>query len=176
MVIAQVALSLVLLSGAGLLIRSFTRLQNIDPGFRAENLLTARVQLPSARYHDPRRSAAFYTDTLARVVALPGVESAAAVSFLPLAGLGIATRFYRADGPVPTAGEAPSTDVRPVTAEFFRTRGVPALAGRECGELDEPVIEGAADHSLASWADSSGGPDERGHPTFQQDRNSESVR
>jgi len=131
LVVAEVALSLVLLAGAGLLIRSFVRLQNINPGFRPTGVLTARVQLPGLRYNDPRRSAGFFTDVLSRIVALPGVQSAAGVSFLPLAGPGIGTSFYIADRPQPAAGEAPVTDVRPVTPEFFRTMGIPHLVGRD---------------------------------------------
>lgn len=131
LVVAEVALSLVLLAGAGLLIRSFVRLQNIDPGFRAEGLLTARVQVPAAQYRDSRQSSGFYTDALTRIAVLPGVRDAAAVSFLPLAGLGIGTSFYRTDRPVPAPGEAPTTDVRPVTPNFFRTMGIPQLAGRD---------------------------------------------
>ena len=136
LVVAEVALSLVLLTGAGLLIRSFSRLQNIDPGFRSAGLLTARVQLPASRYDSDERSSRFYTDVLARVSGVPGVQSAAGVSFLPLAGLGIGTSFYRADGPPPAPGEAPSTDVRPVTPRFFRTMGIPHLAGRDFTDAD----------------------------------------
>lgn len=134
LVVAEVALSLVLLAGAGLLIRSFVRLQNIDPGFRAESVLTARVQLPGTRYSDERRSAGFYTDALARIAVVPGVQSAAGVSFLPLSGLGIGTSFYRADQPQPAAGEAPTTEVRPVTSGFFRTMGIPHIAGRDLSQ------------------------------------------
>lgn len=136
LVVAEVALSLVLLAGAGLLVRSFVRLQNIDPGLRAGSVLTARVMLPAARYNDPRRSAGFFTDAVARIAALPGVESAAGVSFLPLAGLGIGTSFYRADQPPPAAGQSPTTDVRPVTPGFFRTMGIPHRAGRDFAATD----------------------------------------
>jgi putative ABC transport system permease protein len=136
LVVAELAVSLVLLAGAGLLIRSFARLQAIDPGFRSEGLLTARVQLPSARYRDPVKSAGFYTDALARIAAIPGVRDQAAVSFLPLTGLGIGTSYYRADQPTPPAGEAPTTAVRPVTPNWFRTMGIPLLAGRDFTDAD----------------------------------------
>jgi putative ABC transport system permease protein len=136
LVVAEVALSLVLLAGAGLLVRSFVRLQNVDPGFRAEGVLTARVQLPGARYSDPRLSAGFFTDAVSRIAALPAVRSAAGVSFLPMAGLGIGTSFYVADQPVPAAGEAPTTDVRPITPGFFRTMGIPHLVGRDFTAAD----------------------------------------
>ena len=131
LVVAEVALSLVLLAGAGLLVRSFMRLQQIDPGFRAKGLLTARVQVPGSRYDDDRKIAAFYEGAIERISALPGVRSAAGVSFLPLAGLGIGTSFHVDGRPVPGPGEAPSTNVRPVTAGFFRTMGLRQLAGRD---------------------------------------------
>jgi putative ABC transport system permease protein len=136
LVVAEVALSLVLLACAGLLIRSFVRLQNIDPGFRAEGLLTARVQLPATRYNDERRSAGFFTDVLGRIATLPGVESAAGVSYLPLSGPGIGTSFYVADQPPPAAGEAPTTEVRPVTPGFFRTMNIRHVAGRDFTDSD----------------------------------------
>jgi len=136
LVVLEVALSLVLLAGAGLLIRSFLRLQQVDPGFRSEGLLTARVQLPAARYDSARVSSGFYTDAVARVSALPGVTSAAAISFLPFTGLGIGTSFSLADRPQPAPGDLPVTDVRPVTPRFFRTMGIPHLAGRDFSDSD----------------------------------------
>jgi putative ABC transport system permease protein len=136
LVVIEVAVSLVLLAGAGLLIRSFIRLQNVDPGFRAEGLLTARVNLPAARYRDAQRSAAFYTDALARIAQLPGVTDQAGISFLPLTGLGIGTSYWRADRPTPADGDAATTAVRPVTPQWFRTMGVPLLAGRDISEQD----------------------------------------
>jgi putative ABC transport system permease protein len=136
LIVAEVALSLILLTGAGLLMRSFSRLQNTDPGFRAPGLLTARVQLPDARYDDERRSAGFFTDAVGRISALPGVQNAAAISFLPLAGPGIGTSFYVADQPPPLPGAAPTTDVRPVTPNFFRTMGIPQVAGRDFALAD----------------------------------------
>jgi putative ABC transport system permease protein len=144
LVVAEVALSLVLLTGAGLLIRSFVRLQNVNPGFRAEGLLTARVQLPAARYSDQRRSAGFFTDVLTRIAPLPGVQSAAGVTFLPLSGPGIGTSFYLADRPEPAAGEAPVTEVRPVTPGFFRTMGIPQLTGRDFTAADQVDTPGVA--------------------------------
>jgi putative ABC transport system permease protein len=143
LVVAEVALSLVLLAGAGLLIRSFMRLNDVDPGFRAEGLLTARVQLSGARYEDDAKTAAFYTEAVNRISTGPGVRSAGGISFLPLAGPGIGTRFHRPDQPKPAAGDEPVTDVRPVTPNFFRTMGVPQLAGRDFTTSDQaqsPVV------------------------------------
>jgi putative ABC transport system permease protein len=136
LVVVEVAISLVLLAGAGLLIRSFVRLQSVDPGFRADGLITARVQVPSSRYADDRRSSGFFTDVVARVTQQPGVTAAAAVSFLPFTGLGIGTSYFRGDRPEPAPGDLPSTAVRPVTPAWFRTMGIPQLAGRDFTAAD----------------------------------------
>jgi putative ABC transport system permease protein len=143
LVVAEVALSLVLLTGAGLLIRSFVRLQNIDPGFRSEGLLTARVSLPQARYSNDRLTAGFFASAIERMRAIPGVQSVAGISFLPLSGPGIGTSFYRLDQPKPADGQLPTTDVRPVTPEFFKTMGIPQLAGRDItphDNADAPLV------------------------------------
>jgi putative ABC transport system permease protein len=135
LVATEVALSLVLLTGAALLVQSFVRLSNISPGFRAEGLLTARVQVPP-RYDTPERRSRFYLDVVSRIAALPGVQSAAAISFLPLAGGGIGTSFFRTDRPDPAPGQAPTADVRPVTPGFFRTMGIPHVMGRDFASAD----------------------------------------
>ncbi len=136
LVIAEVALSLILLTGAGLLIRSFMRLQQVEPGFRAEGVFTARVQLPAARYSEERDIAAFHTRVVERMSSIPGVRSAAGVTFLPFSGLGIGTGFYIDGTPEPAPGESPVTEVRPVTPGFFRTMGIPQLAGRDISSSD----------------------------------------
>jgi putative ABC transport system permease protein len=136
LVVAEVALSLVLLAGAGLLIRSFTRLQSIDPGFDTAGVFTARVTLPAARYETQAQAATFFETAVERVRNLPGVQEAAAVSFLPLSGPGMATSFHRTDQPEPPDGQRPTTEVRPVTPNFFRTMGIPQLAGRDFSAAD----------------------------------------
>jgi putative ABC transport system permease protein len=148
LVIAEVALSLVLLAGAGLLIRSFVALQSINPGFQAEGVLTARVQVTGEQYSEPRRAASFYTEALSTIAALPAVQSAAAVTFLPMSGPGIGTSFHRLDRPVPAAGDTPSTEVRPVTPGFFRTMAIPQLAGRDftlADTADTPFVAVVSD-------------------------------
>ena len=138
LVVAEVALSLVLLAGAGLLIRSFTRLQNIDPGFRSNGVLTARVQTPGVRYPTPVQRSGFYTNTLARITALPGVEQAAAITFLPMArGGGMRTGYWRSDRPQPSPGQGSTTDVRPITPGFFKTMAIPMVAGRDFRAADQ---------------------------------------
>ena len=136
LVVAEVALSLVLLAGAGLLIRSFVALQNVNPGMRTQGVLTTRVTLPSVRYREDRAIYGFYDSAIARIAAIPGVESVAGVTFLPLAGPGIGTSFYRLDRPTPAPGEFASTDVRPVTPHFFKTMGIPQLSGRDFSAAD----------------------------------------
>jgi putative ABC transport system permease protein len=143
LVVAEVALSLVLLTGAGLLIRSFMRLQSINPGFRSEDVLTARVQVSGARYDTPAKVAGFYRDVLSRVETVPGVQSTGGITFMPLTGPGIGTGFYRGDQPPPADGDAPTTDVRPITPNYFRTMGIPQLAGRDftaADDLDRPQV------------------------------------
>jgi putative ABC transport system permease protein len=136
LVVAEVALSLVLLTGAGLLIRSFINLQNISPGFRTDGVLTARVQLPATRYRQEPDIARFLGDAVGRLRQVPGVRNAAGVTFMPLTGLGIGTSFHRLDRPEPAPGEFPSAQVRPVTPGFFATLGIPQLAGRDFTEAD----------------------------------------
>jgi putative ABC transport system permease protein len=130
LVVAEVALSLVLLAGAGLLLRSLLKLQSIDPGFPAEGVLTASLQLPKTRYDDPKADS-FYRQLLARISALPGVESAAAMTPLPLAAPGIGSSYHRVDRPPPVGGRGTSAEVRPVTPGLFRAMRIPHLAGRD---------------------------------------------
>jgi putative ABC transport system permease protein len=138
LVMGEVAIAMVLLSCSGLLIRSFIRLQAIDPGFHAAGVLTARVQVPDDAYPDAEHSSGFYTRALERIAAVPGVRDAAAVSYLPLAGPGIGTSFHRADAPPPQPGQAPAAEVRPVTPGWFRTMGIPRIAGRDFTAGDRP--------------------------------------
>ena len=138
LVVAEVALSLVLLVGAGLLIRSFMRLQNIDPGFNPAGVLTARVQTPGVRYPQPQQRAGFYSNALARIRALPGVEQAAGVTFLPMGrGGGMRTDYWRSDRPQPAPGEGASADVRPITPDFFKTMRIAMVAGRDFTPADQ---------------------------------------
>jgi putative ABC transport system permease protein len=136
LVVAEIALSLVLLAGAGLLIRSFIALQNVDTGMRTDGVLTARVTLSGQRYNSERAMGDFFTDVVSRITAMPGVESASAVSFLPMAGFGIGTDFYRLDRPVPEPSQLSGTDVKPVAPHFFKTMGMTQLAGRDFAASD----------------------------------------
>ncbi len=135
-VVAEVALSLVLLVGAGLLIRSSMRLQAVDPGFNPENLLTMRLQLPTAKYRDDRQRIEFYNRALAQLQSLPGVESAGAIQALPFAAPAAGTGFeIEGQPPLPSA-EQPNTRVLVTDATYFRTVQTPLLKGRLFNEQE----------------------------------------
>jgi putative ABC transport system permease protein len=135
LVVAEVALSLVLLAGAGLLLRSFLKLQSVDPGFRAEGVLTAAVPLPVTRYDIPQADR-FFAETLARASALPGVQSAAVATCLPVPFPCTGTSFWRVDRPRPDDGQLPSGQIRPVSPGFFKTLQIRQIEGRDFSESD----------------------------------------
>jgi putative ABC transport system permease protein len=135
---AQVALSMVLLIGAGLLIRSFDRLQAQDPGFNPEDVLTTRIQLSSARYDSTGRQIRFFQGLLERVRRVPGVRSASAITWLPFSGLGSATRIYVEGRPLPRPGEELSADIRGVDPQYFRTMQIPVTHGVPFTDADGP--------------------------------------
>jgi putative ABC transport system permease protein len=136
LVVSEIALSLVLTAGTGLLLRSFWKLANVDPGFRPQGVLAVPIGLPVLSYPTPDRQTAFFREAVARASRLPGVASVAAMSATPLTRGGSATRFRVLDRPVPPRGEEPSTNVRIVTPGLFRTLDVPLLAGRDFDERD----------------------------------------
>ena len=135
LVVVEVALSLVLLAGAGLLMRSLVKLQSVDLGFRAEGVLTAGAGLPATRYDLPQ-AGNFFRESLSRLAALPGVQHAAGASCLPVPFACIGTSFWRVDRPKPADGQLQSSHVRPITPGFFRTLGIPQVAGRDFSESD----------------------------------------
>ena len=129
-VVGEIALAVVLLVGAGLMIRSFGSLRVVNPGFDARNVLTARVTVPSRRYPDEAKRIAFFANLVARLSAIPGVESAGAVSYLPLAGTGAGTGFTIVGQPAPLPGQGPTADVSVCDDGYFRALRVPLLRGR----------------------------------------------
>lgn len=135
LVVAEVALSLILLAGAGLLMRSFLKLQSVDPGFRAEGVLTASVQLPGPRY-DATRAEGLFNESLSRMSALPGIQHVAGASCMPVPFACIGTSFWRVDRPKPADGQLSSSQVRPITPGFFRTLGIPQIEGRDFSASD----------------------------------------
>ena len=135
-VVAEIALALVLLIGSGLMIRSFARLQSVDPGFDAKNLLTVRVLLPRLRYGEDPPCKAFFKQLTERVQALPGVRSAGTVSYLPITSGGAATIFDIEGRPPLPPGEELVGDVRVVDGGYFGTMGIPLLQGRTFNERE----------------------------------------
>jgi predicted permease len=142
LVVSQIALSLILLVGAGLLMRSLTRLQAVDLGFDPTNVVAIRVQLPDERYTDLRRTAAFFAALVDRTRQIPGVTSAAAVSSAPFAGPNTGNVFAREDRPVPARDQAPDADLRIVTPGYLRTLGIRVLSGRDFSTVDGPDAPG----------------------------------
>jgi putative ABC transport system permease protein len=136
LVLAQVALTLVLLLGAGLLIQSFARLRAVDPGFRPQGVLTARLDLPQTKYPDPQRQVVFYRGLLERVRTLPGVEQAGFLFPLPFGGSDMVLAFSVAGRPAPPPNAVPSTNVRTATPGAFRALGIPLRRGRLFDERD----------------------------------------
>jgi putative ABC transport system permease protein len=129
-VVSEVALSLVLLVGAGLLIRSFMRLQAVDPGFDPQNVLTMRVQLPGSKYREEPKRLAFFREATERIRALPGVSAVSIASAPPFAGIGAATSFTIEGQPEPAVGQKPVTDVRVTDENYFATMSIPIVRGR----------------------------------------------
>jgi len=129
LVVAEVALSLVLLVAAGLLIRSFVRLLEVDPGFRPDHVLTVSIPLPVSRYPEAAQEAGFFQRLLERVHELPGVRAAGAVTDVPLFG-GSSTGFDVEGRPLAAPNERPMTDFRSATPDYFRAMGIDLAAGR----------------------------------------------
>ena len=131
-VMAEIALAVTVLCGAGLLGRSVMALQSVKPGFTAQDALS----LPNRSYPDSDAQHSFYTRTIDGLRALPGVTQVGGTSFLPLAGVGPATSFWRADQPQPGPNDRPVVDARPVTPGYFAAMQIPMLAGRDVNDAD----------------------------------------
>jgi len=129
LVVTEVALALALLIGAGLMIRSFSRLQHVEPGFDPQNVLTFDLNLPESKYQRPQ-AAQFYERLLERLAAAPGVIAAGAVEYLPLSGLDSNTGLLIEGRPIPAPGERIFAHYRVVTADYFRAMGMRLRQGR----------------------------------------------
>jgi putative ABC transport system permease protein len=135
LVVFEVAVSLVLLIGAGLMIRSFIRLQRVDLGFNPDKLLTMNIQLSRARYQG-QQSAAFFRELIERVQALPGVEAAGAITAIFIEGLPNSANFTIEGRPALPVAEQTEAPIDFVTPDYFRTMGISLLKGRELTEQD----------------------------------------
>jgi putative ABC transport system permease protein len=135
LVVGQVALSLLLLIGAGLLVRSFERLLRTDPGFEPDHLLTMEVSLPTEKYAKPQQQIAFFDETLRRISALPGVKSAAISAARPLETRRVTPLLPEGQPEVPLM-QRPFIDIEAVSPQWFRTLRVPLLSGRAFTDAD----------------------------------------
>lgn len=136
LVIAETALAVLLLAGAALLMKSFVRLQSVDPGFDTENLLSFRLGLPEVGYGEPDQARRFYHELLERIEGLPGVVAADAATGLPLTGYDYSITVYTLDGARATPDNEPLLQVRVVTSGYFANLGIPIVRGREFAESD----------------------------------------
>ncbi|HEX2252072.1 MAG TPA: ADOP family duplicated permease [Thermoanaerobaculia bacterium] len=136
LVVTEVALSLVLLAGAGLMVRSLAALGEVDPGFESAGVVTARVPLSGAEYQEAARQAELVRRVGERLAALPGVEAAGAINYLPLSGIWSATGFWDAGKPQPGPQEEPGAGIRLVSPGYVETMGIPLLAGRDLADGD----------------------------------------
>ena len=135
LVVSEVALSLVLLIGAGLMVRTLWNLRSVKPGFDAQNVLTMTLAIPEAKYKEQYQQDGFYRQVLERVRVLPGVESAGAISALPLTG-GSTQPFSIEGEPVVPMADQPEVAVREITAGYLQSMHVPLLSGREISDAD----------------------------------------
>jgi putative ABC transport system permease protein len=137
LIISEVAVSFLLLIGAGLLINSFIRLRHVDPGFRSENLLTMKIVLPETRYPDKQRRSLFYDELLRRVETLPGVASEAVATNLPLTSSGNSVGIAIEGRADPAPDRVPIVIMRVISPSYFKTMTIPLLEGRVFTEADK---------------------------------------
>lgn len=137
LVVVEVALALVLLVGAGLMTRSFSRLLEVNPGFDPSNVITAQVMLPASKYPERHQRVQFFEAVVARLRGTPGVEAASAVSNLPMQSVGVTFVLpFNVEGQPPPENEDPRADVRMASPGFFETLRVPLRQGRFLDERD----------------------------------------
>ena len=137
LVVVEVALALVLLVGAGLMTRSFSKLLQVDPGFESTNIIGAQVLLPATKYRDRQNLVRFYEDVVDRLRQAPGVTNASAVSTLPMSEVGQAMALpFNVEGQQPPANEDPLADVRIVAPRYFETMKIRLIEGRFLDDRD----------------------------------------
>lgn len=137
LVISELSISLVLLIGAGLLIRSFIRLQSVPPGFTTDNVMSMQVVVSDPKYKDDKMMAGFYRDVEPRIAHLPGVVSEGAVSALPLTGT-VGWGGIHVEGYTPPPGQELQVDMRTASTDYFKTMQIPLVSGRFFSDQDGP--------------------------------------
>src|SRR5581483_7236746 len=136
LVVSEIAMSLALLAGAGLLIRSFVRVLHVDPGFDSREVLTAESALPEKKYPTPEQVEAFYDEVFRNLRNRPGVKSASAIWPMPLSGNEWDTDYLLEGKPLPSVGEIPSTRIYHASSDYFSAMQIPILEGRQFLESD----------------------------------------
>ncbi len=158
-VVAQLALSIVLLVGAGLLTRTLVNLQQVDLGFDTSNLLTMEFRLPAAKYSQPQQITDFFARAISEIRSVPGVRSAALVRAVPLSGNSDARAYAVAGAPEPEKGQAPVLQLNTVSPDYFRTIGLPLVSGRDVNEHDAadapPVVVVNETFARREWPNAS---------------------
>jgi putative ABC transport system permease protein len=146
LVVAEIALALVLLVGAGLLMKSFVRLQSVDPGFNSHHVLTMEISLPPTKYPSPTAGSVradsiinFFTEAQRRVAQLPGVEADACTNILPLSGTNSDSSFSIEGRDLNARGPGPDEEIRTITPDYFRVLQTPLMQGRFFNEGDTPT-------------------------------------
>lgn len=130
LIVSEVAVALLLSVGAGLMIKSFMRLQQVSPGFEANNLLTMNIALPRQKYREPQQANAFFDQLAERIKNVPGVKSVGGVDPLPFSNSNASTGFLIEGAPAVALGDRPDVGERAVTPAYFETMGIPVLKGR----------------------------------------------
>ena len=143
LVVVEVAMSMVLLAGAGLVARSFLNEIGVSRGFRSDHILTMQMFFSPGRYHDDHRRARYLDDILSRVRVLPGVEAASSVNLLPMSGEVSGSGFRRMDRPEPAPGMQPTADFVIVSPQYFQVMGIPLVKGRDLDRHDTMSTEPA---------------------------------
>jgi putative ABC transport system permease protein len=144
LVITEIALALVLLIASGLMIKSFLRLQNVDPGFNPENLITLEMQLPETKYSDKDRQAIFQQQLVQRVAQVPGVRSVGTVDNLPFSGNEFNVGWGIEGQPPLSAADRPRAFLRNVSPNYFESMGIPVRKGRTFADSDNGNAPGVA--------------------------------
>ena len=144
LVIAEVALSLVLLVAAGLLVRTFSRLQHVDAGFNPDRVLTLTVTIPEYRYKDADAQSRFFIDAIDAIARVPGVRTAGFVNVLPFSTYNRGTRYIVEDAVAPEPGKEPASDYRIVTDRYFAALEIPIVEGRSFDSRDRSSTQRVA--------------------------------
>jgi putative ABC transport system permease protein len=144
LVIAEIAIALVLLIGGGLLVKSYIRLQQVNPGFDARNVLVTEIALPTGKYKDEAQWGAFYEQAIGRISTLPGVEACGATTSIPLRGIDSKQLFYIEGRPHGSPQDYTGSSSRTITPGYFRALNIAILRGRDVTEQDREGSPGVA--------------------------------